>query len=332
MASQKQNSPSTHLTRIGRGYLPPATRLISDSISPWITATNAQGQPSVRFTYPLWDESEALEVVDDTMASAAHGQGRKVSTVDMELTLGAGDVKEHRRKYMVTQLRVQELGGRAAVMRRGARLTSYSVRLAREARIAGTFFNTATYPSSDYFISLATAADKFTDKLKSDPKGVFQDGRKQVSDMSGQEPNVIIIPHREAMVLAEHPYILDIIRRDFKGFNSDAFRAGPTEGLPPVIQELEVIVPRGVYKSSKRNITEARSDIWSGGIWLGYINTAPTPVEDEASFMYSFYTRRIETFEGRETDGSEDEFVVSAGFYDEVVVGSRMGYFIQNPI
>jgi len=332
MASQRANSPSVHLSRIGRNYLPSATRLVQDRVSPWVPATDQQNNAAWNFTFPQWDESAALEITDDIMASGEGDNNRQVTTVDMKMTLGTGTVKEHRRKFNVTQARIQQFGGRASTMARGARLTSYSVRLAREARIAGILFNTATYPSSSYYTTLSTATDKFTDKLKSDPKGVFEESRKQVSDMSGQDPNLIIIPHAEALVLGEHPYILDVIRRDFKGFNSDAFKAGPTEGLPPMIQDMEVLVPKGVYKSSAGNIAEARSHIWNSGIWIGYVNSSPTPIEDEASFMYTFFTRRIETFEGQANDGTEDEYVVTAGFYDEVVVASRMGYLIESPI
>ncbi len=333
MASQASQSPSRHLTTIGRGYLPPRSRLIQDQLSPWVRATNNEGEDAWNFTYPVWDESDALLLEDTTMASAPHGAGsRTIPTVDMEFTTNPGELQEHRIKFDVTLARVKQLGGRPRVMARGARLTQFRLRLEREARIAAACLSTATYPSTDYYVQLLTATDKFTDRIKSDPKGVFQDARKQISDMSGQDPNVMVVPHAEAMVLADHPYIQEVIRDDNKGTGSEAFMAGPLEGLPPVIQDLNVIVPRAVYKSSPAGIVEARTDLWNGGIWIGYVNLSPTPVEDEASFMYTFHDgTQIQTFEGVTTDGSEDEYVVSRGYYKDLVVANRMGYLIDQP-
>jgi len=173
--------------------------------------------------------------------------------------------------------------------------------------------------SSDYYITLS-GTSQFSDFVNSDPEGVIEDAREQVS-LNAAEPNAIAIPVKVWRTLRRHPAIRSLMKEpDSRQLTED--------GFPVRLFGMKAFFPGARQNTVMPGAAESLARVWGNNIWIGVVN--PRPALRSMSFSYTFRAdgQKVETYEdkGRKSDIIRVQHQISC----EKVVCSQAGYLIEN--
>lgn len=193
-----------------------------------------------------------------------------------------------------------------------------------ESIVAGMVRNAANY-STDHVITLS-GTSQFSDYNNSDPFLYINEKCKAViqRDVS-RLPNVILIPYEVALILANHPKVLERTKHTNPSLLTDA-------GLPEKIcglKVLEATVNEDVSSTEEPSL----SPVWGKDIIIAYVEA--TPGQKKLSFGYCFVPplqgpeRKVKKW--FDNDIESDKIEVSQLFAAKII-SKDAGFLIKNAI
>lgn len=194
-----------------------------------------------------------------------------------------------------------------------------------EIRVANIATTTGNYAAAN-FVTLAGANQWNSATFVSNTNGqhsviageIFT-GKNAVRLASGMVPNTIVIPYAVAMVIANDPGLIDLI----KYTRSDLL---VEDLLPPRLWGMDVLIPRAPDTTAIEGEAVSLGDVWGKNVVLFYKD--PTPGLDSLTFGLTFRQRpwQVKTYREEKTD----ETVYRPNFVQaEKLVAADCAYLIN---
>lgn len=205
-------------------------------------------------------------------------------------------------------------------------LVTRSLLLGHEKKVADLIRNTANYPAGN-FVTLA-GAQQWSDYTggtasTSDPVTDIRTGRRAIFNLTGREPNTLVIPVQGWDYILNHPRVVARYTY-FQLTNDNAFQQ--LTGFNGRV----LLVDSGYNTADNIDATEAFAFLWGKDVWLGIVD--PTPGQNTKTFGKTFEqpypAGRRPTDRWREEPRKSDLFRVSWK-YDLKVVSNQAGYVIK---
>jgi hypothetical protein len=205
-------------------------------------------------------------------------------------------------------------------------LVTRSLLLGHEKKVADLIRNTANYPAGN-FVTLS-GTSQWTDYTNgvssvSDPVNDIRTARRVIFNLTGRNPNTLVIPKQGMDYILNHPRVVARYQ-NFTLTNDDAFlQLAGFEG--DLIQ-----VDSGYNAADNIDATENFTYLWGKDVWIGIVDK--TPGQQTKTFGKTFVqpypagTRPTDRW--REEPRKSDLFRVSWK-YDLKVVSNVAGYIIK---
>jgi hypothetical protein len=308
-------APQRSIQGLSEAYHPPGQYFVADEFAPVLPVDGT------RFAYHTFDTIRQRILQDNTRAP-----GGDVNEVRWDVTENTGMTVERALQSAIDRKTVRDFG-RSIAEDRAMRAVKDNMLIQREERIRALIQTEANYPSSSYYTTL-TGTSQWSDLENSDPEDDVRTAIEQVLSASGLLPNKIMIPYEVANKLVQHPVIKDVMIRDTRGSQSEAFKNDPNvNGLPSELWGLSVGVPKVTYVDSNPGQTESQAFLWGKKVWIGYVNSQPSV--DTPSFAYQFTAQGLQVGIGNSNIAGGGEYVEGVEDDLQKVVGTRMGYLIS---
>jgi hypothetical protein len=290
--------------------------------------------PSAR--YRVFDRSDWLIYPDrrEPGTVANEVRGRKYSedtfhTVEHSLQSAVAD-EEDQELNSLGGLANPVFGGALQIdpHRDATRLITRSILLGHEKKASDTIRNTANYPvGSTTTLVGAQQWDDYTGGTSStsNPVTAIQTAIRVITNLTGQPPNVMVLPTLGAPYIENHPRIVD----RFKNFALsivDAYRI--LTGF-----EGQIISVNSRYNAADNvDATENITEFWGKDVWLGIIT--PGLSEDQISFGKTFSQvypdGSIRPTDRWREEARKSDLVRVSQKYDLKIVSAIAGYLIKN--
>jgi len=304
-------------------------QLYSDQIMPTTPVMTQSGR------YRVFDRSDWLIFPDrrepGTVANEVRGRRWSEDTFKtVEHSLQAS-VQDEERQELTSQggLADPVFGGALQIQpeQDAVALITRSLMLGHEKKVSDLIRNTATYPVGNT-VTLA-GTQQWSDytgapNTTSDPVNDIRNARRTIWNLTGRNPNTIIIPSQGIDYIINHPRIVSRFTY-FTLTNDDAFLelAG--------FQGNMLLVDSGYNTGDNVDAAEAFQYLWGKDVWIGIVD--PTPGQQTKTFGKTFcqpYPAGIRPVDRwREEPRKSDLFRVSWK-YDLKVVSNTAGYLIKN--
>lgn len=147
--------------------------------------------------------------------------------------------------------------------------------LNHEYECAQIALNAANY-DSNHKVTLA-GADRWTG-ANSDPSKDIETGKEAVRTSIGMRPNTLMLSPKALAAAKYHPKLIERI----KYTNASSLTI---EQLKALWEVERIVVGEAVVASGA---DDSFGDVWGTDVWLGYVNTNPSPSNEEPSFGYTY--------------------------------------------
>ena len=203
--------------------------------------------------------------------------------------------------------------------RRAVALTQRALNLEHEWTAAQIARNAANY-DADHKVDLA-GANRWTDG-SSTPIADLDLGAEAISDSIGIGPNTLVLSGRAWKALRNHPKLLERIKHTgAESVSLEAFTA--------MLEDVDNVVVGKARIASGQN--DAFSQVWGTDAVLGYVNTNPSPQQEEPSFAYTYAIDGHPMVETPYWDDNAKSWIYGVSFDNSPVLsGMAAGYLIQN--
>lgn len=301
------------LTNLTIGYR--ATDLIADKIYPAISVGK---QSDIYF---VWQRADWLRI-----PSAERSPGAAAKRIGFSVSSAGFFCKEFS-LAMDVPLQDYANADEALDFRNApALMVVDALNLAWEDRLAVTLTTTTNMGSS------TSLTNRWSDPVAGTPVDDIYAGFESIRQVTGKEPNTMILSGVAWNNLRKHPEIIDFIRG--KGDS----RGGGTVSADQVASAFfptggRVLLGRGVKNTANEDAPLSMTDIWSSACIL--LHVAPNPGRMVASHGYTFQWRpgglaapfAVQRYENRR---EATESIEVLHFQDERVTASELGYLIVN--
>lgn len=184
---------------------------------------------------------------------------------------------------------------------------------AQIARNAGTYVNGNTEALS--------GTSQWNDYTNSTPLKDFSTMQTAVFSASRKMPNVIVIPQQVALVLANHPQILDLRKYTDPNLLTNS-------GLPNVLQGMKVVEAGAGYNTANLGQASQLADVWGKDVIIAYTENGPKL----KSLTYGM-TFRTNKYVRKWRDEEREGFVIETNdIYDLKPIATGCGYLLQTAI
>ena len=319
MAKRQASAPQTNISELAEVYSPPEQFFVADMVAPRIPVDSS------RFAYLSFNTHRQQLLQNNVRAPMG-----QVESVDWDASENTGMTVEKALQSRIDRKTVVDFG-RAVAEGRAMRAVKDNLLIQKEERVRSLIQTTSNYASSSYYTDLSTATDKWNDFENSDPEDDVRVGIKQIMQEAHIMPNTLMVPYEVAEKLVQHPSVRDVLVRDGRGSSSEAFGNDIERlGLPSSLWGLNVMVPKVTYVSANPGQTESSTFLWAKDVWIGHV--ANSVATDMPSFAYQFTSVNLNFSLGDDGRAGGGEYV--EGYEDDLekVVGTRMGYLIQNAV
>jgi len=202
--------------------------------------------------------------------------------------------------------------------RRAVNLTLRALNLEHENTAATIARDPASY-GADNKVALAGAA-RWTDG-GSDPLGDISLGQEAISDQVGIEPNRMVLSNKAWRALRVHPKLIERIKHTTR----DALTLEMFANLAEID---EVVIGKAKIASGFEDVF---SDVWGTDAVMGYVNTNPSPQQEEPSFAYTYVIEGHPLVENPYWDDNSKSWIYGVSFDNSpVLAGMEAGYLIQD--
>ena len=296
------------LTELSIAY--PQTGLVAEKLCPPVDV----GEENEDGTFFKFSKANLQGGYDDIRA-----YGARANTYDWRLEDDSYHCEEHTLEKPIDWREFKKFKKYLDLGKTTMEITLELLLLNYEIRVAELHTTEANYASSDYYITLS-GTSQFSDFVNSDPEGVIEDAREQVS-LNAAEPNAIAIPVKVWRTLRRHPAIRSLMKEpDSRQLTED--------GFPVRLFGMKAFFPGARQNTVMPGAAESLARVWGNNIWIGVVN--PRPALRSMSFSYTFRAdgQKVETYEdkGRKSDIIRVQHQISC----EKVVCSQAGYLIEN--
>lgn len=191
--------------------------------------------------------------------------------------------------------------------------------LGKEYRAAQIARTAANYlPANTEALS---GTSQWSDYTNSTPIKDLTTMQQAIFRASRKMPNTIVIPQEVALVLAEHPSILDQIKYTDKALLTRS-------GLPSTLKGLKVVEAGAGYNTANIGQTPELADVWGQDVIVLYTENAPKlkSITYGMTFRTSKYVRKWRD------EPREGWIIENNDIYDQKQIASGCGYLLQNAI
>ena len=317
MAIRQNVAPLVNINDLAESYSPAGQFFVGDILVPRLQTTSS------RFAYLIFDT-----IMQRVTGNIDRAPGGDVGRVTWDVTEATGLTIERAIESGIDRKTVTDFG-RAIAEARAVKAVRDYLMIQSEARVV-TLLQTAANFLTGYKVDLTANTDKWDDLENSDPEDDVRTGVDAIQKGAQITPNIMNIPYPVASKLAQHPAVRDVLIRDGRGSGSEALRLDGRAGLPAELWGLQVVVPKVSYVTSNVGATETNGYLWGNHVTLLYATGSPSV--DTPSFAYNFTSHPQQFNLGNTNKAGGGEYV--EGWEDclEKIVGTKMGYFIENVI
>jgi hypothetical protein len=205
-------------------------------------------------------------------------------------------------------------------------LITRSLMLGHEQKVANLIRNTANYPAGN-FVTLA-GTQQWSDytggvSSTSDPVNDIRTARRTIFNLTGREPNLMVIPSQGIEYIENHPRIV----ARYSNFTLDQDNAWrQLSGFQGTV----IAVDSGYNAADNIDATENFQYFWGKDVWIGVSDSAPGQNTKTfgKTFEQPYPAGARPTDRWREEPRKSDLFRVSWK-YDLKIVSSQAGYIIK---
>lgn len=285
---------SAPLTQLSLGYHP--SGMIAEQVFPPLPVQHEND------LYYAWDKGQAFRVGRSDGTASLRADKTKAKRLNFGATLKSYIAYEYALEDTVSDREAAnadtQLNLAASKIRRLQDLimTDYEIRIATTATTAANYAsaNKTTLSGANQWNNSSFTST--TNGQHSVIAGEIFTGKNAVrASTGGLVPNTIIIPYAVAMVLANDPGLIDLI----KYTRSDLL---VEDLLPPMLWGMKVLIPRAEYTSGVEGEAVTLSDVWGKNVVMAYVN--PNPGLDSLTFGSTFRSRpwQVKTYRDETTD------------------------------
>ncbi len=202
--------------------------------------------------------------------------------------------------------------------------------LAKEKGLADQLGNTSVITQNTTLVG----ADKYSDKLNSDPVGDFSTARLTIFDNSGEEANTAIINFALKEALRYHPQLLDYL-----GYKYDRPGGLTDAELASVMGVQKMLIGTAKYNSAKEGQTPALANVWGNNVIFAVCPDKASLGEMGLGQVSLGYTVRLDGSTPRKvykkSDGinpPESTEIVVTDEYDQLISDVKAAYLIKDAI
>lgn len=301
------------LTNFTLGYRP--RNLIAPDVYPLVQVPNQGG------TYYVWNRAEWLRVPKTYRAPST-----EANKIQMKVS---SDTYFSKNYALGADLPYEDISNAdMAIQLRESASNRISDGLAMdwETRLATTLTTTTNVGSS---VDLTAAGQyRWDDHINGQPVEDFFKGKESIRQVTGYDPNVLILSGHAWARFARHPDVIKYIR----GAGDNVGGGSVTQQQVAAAFELEkVLIGKGIKNTADEEAIGTFTDIWSTSAILLYVAQAPSLMQ--ATHGYTFWWQP-EGFPGRfaverrRDDKIHAETVETHTFQDEKVTATELGYLI----
>lgn len=302
--------PATNFTL---GYRP--RNLIAPEVYPLVQVTNQGG------AYYVWNRAEWLRVPNTYRAPSTRANkiGLKVSS-DTYYCLNYA---------LRADLPYEDLSNADAALQIRESATNRIVDglgVDWETRLATTLTTTTNVGSS---VDLTAAGlYRWNDHINGQPVEDFFTAKESIRQVTGYDPNVLILSGHAAARFKRHPDVIKYIR----GAGDNVGGGSVTEQQIANAFELEkVLVGKGIKNTADEEAPGTYADIWSTSAILLYVAQVPSLMQATHGMTFWWqpegFPGRMAT-ERRRDDDIKAEIVETHTFQNEKVTAPELGYLI----
>ena len=217
--------------------------------------------------------------------------------------------------------------------RDASRYVTNNLLLRREKLFVSTFFGTGIWGRDVTGVAGAPAANQFQqfDQAASKPIEVLRAEILAMSELTGYEPNTLVMGPRVWNALADHASFLERIKYTERGVVG-------TDLLASLLGIERVLIPRGIeVTTAEEAAVDTYAFLFGKSMWLGYVAPSPGLMQPSAGYTFSWtgflgagaMGLRMKTFrmEHLESDRVEGEMA-----FDMKVVAPELGTFFSTAV
>lgn len=222
---------------------------------------------------------------------------------------------EHDLSYPIDYREEQE-AEKVKLQLHATNVVTEGLKLKHEKQCADLVQDVDNYPDENKIILSGTSCFNWS---ASDPQGVIDDGKDQVSAKIAQDPNTMVIGQSAWKLLKKHPQL--------KGLISDNLNKLVTVELLKEIFEIEnVFIGKSIYADKDGNFVR----IWQDNIILAYVpNLGSSRTEYDPSFAYTVRKKDSLNIDEYQKEGNKVKYIRATDIYDPFLVGAEAGYLIS---
>lgn len=258
--------------------------------------------------------------------------GTPVELADWDVETGAGICKNYATgQKLPAEMVSSHTSAEEAAIRKVAR----AMLINREVRCADYFKAAAGWIDITGVSGVPTADQvKQYNDAASTPINDMQTLAKRLLKAGARKPNKIVLGADVAIALQNHPTIIGRLNNG----QTSGFATASLDYLAQAFGVEEVLVADAVYDTAAEGATENNNYILnSKGIWLGYVNKAPTLWETSAGYRFAWTGHMDNNAEGVRTkkywSEEVESWIVKSGVDDTIAqVNGSNGLFIASAI
>jgi hypothetical protein len=213
--------------------------------------------------------------------------------------------------------------------RDAARFVANQLLLRREIDFVSRFFTTGVWTTLQTGVAAAPGANQFfqfNDYTNSDPIQVVANAKLLMQQLTGLDPNVLIVGPQVRIQIANHPKVINRIQYTQRAILTDDL-------LASLFEVDKFVVPKAIQNTANEGAAaDAFSFLWGKSMLLAYVTDTPSTEEPTAgaTFTWSGYLgagatgTRVRRYRIEEKDVDRVEAEMA---YDMKVVAPDCGIF-----
>ena len=284
------------LTQLSLGYHPQG--MVAEQVFPVISVAHESD------LYYHWDKGESFRVGRSDGTASLRADRTAAKRLNFGATLDSYQAQEYALEDSISDREAANQDTPLQLAASKIRRLQDLVLLDYEIRVATIATTTTNYASTNFatlsgasqwnnsgFASLGTTGAGHSVIATN----IFTGKNAVRAATGGLVPNTIVIPYAVAMVIANDPGLIDLI----KYTRSDLL---VEDLLPPVLWGMKVLIPRAEYTAGVEGEAVTLTDVWGKNVVLCYVN--PNPGLDSLTFGSTFRSRpwQVKTYREERED------------------------------
>ena len=298
------------LTAVAIAYRNPDMTLIADDVLPRTPVAQ-------EFKYLKYDLAQGFTVPD-----AKVGRKSAPTEVDFSATEVQDKVVDYGLDDLVPNEDMQADNQGVDPLGNATMYLTNLVQLAREVRVAGTVFNTASFAAGNQ--ATLSGTSQWSDTVNSDPVAAIGDAL----DVPVMRPNICVLGQATWTKLRRHPKIVQAIRNTNQGAGMVS-----RQEFADFFELQALYVGAGFVNQAKKGQTASMARVWGKHAAFIYRDRAAGPQAGVTfGFTGEFGNKIAGTFNEERIGLTGSQRVRVGERVKELVTATDLGYFFQNAV